>query len=166
MPGYLLPRDLEGYLGSIPKEGVSLAMWLKYSPPVQLLASEGTLIQAIDRRSGKVTETRIPTLVPRSKKDGSCVHYMDDGRCFIHKHSPTGCKMFNACAVGGDAEKQDNLAYDCQVELMRTWVNYTEEKASDEEKAYCNLWVHLWDEGKRRENTTELTIKYQEGLKA
>jgi len=167
MPGYLLPRDLEGYLsdGHAVSQGVSASMWVQYNNPY-LLASEGTLIQMIDRRSGSVTEARIPTLVPESSGDGSCVHYTD-GKCGVHKHSPTGCKMFNACAEGRDADKQEEVAKEYQMQLMESWVNYGKgyPHCSKEERFYGDLWSHLWDKGKRRENATELTMKYQEGVR-
>jgi Fe-S-cluster containining protein len=167
MPGYLLPRDLEGYLGVlIPREGVSTAMWLTVNRVDDLLASTGALIKMMDRRTGAITEARIPTLVPESSGDGSCVHYTD-GKCGVHKHSPTGCKMFNACAEGRDADKQEEVAKEYQIQLMESWVNYGKgyPHCSKEERFYGDLWSHLWDKGKRRENATELTMKYQEGVR-
>jgi Fe-S-cluster containining protein len=165
MPGYLLPRDLEGYLGVlIPREGVSTAMWLTVNRADDLLASSGTLIKMIDKRTGAITEARIPTLVPASNNDGSCVHYRD-GKCGVHKHSPTGCKMFNACAEDREADKQEEVAKEYQMQLMRTWISHANGGASEEEEFYCRLWQILWDEGKRRENATELTMKYQEGVR-
>ena len=163
MPAYLMPQDLEGYLQKlIPREGVSTAMWLNYNSADNLLASEGTLIKMIDRRTGAVTEARIPTLVPASKDDGSCVHYRD-GKCGVHKHSPTGCKMFNACAEDREADKQEEVAKEYQMQLMRTWINHSNGSASEEEEFYCRLWQILWDEGKRRENVSEIVEKYIQG---
>jgi Fe-S-cluster containining protein len=124
MPAYLLPQDLEGYLndGDKIKHGESCGMWVKYNYPY-LLASEGTLTQMIDKRSGSVTKAKIPMLVPESSDDGSCVHYTD-GKCGVHKHSPTGCRMFNACAEGRDADKQEEVAREYQIQLMESWINY------------------------------------------
>jgi Fe-S-cluster containining protein len=169
MPAYLLPSDLEGYLsdGHAVSQGVSCSMWLRYNNPY-LLASEGTLIQMVDKRSGfAVTEARIPTLVPESRDDGSCVHYTRAGKCGVHKHSPTGCKMFNACAEGRDADKQEDLAKECQIRLMKSWMNYGKghPHCSNVERFYGDLWSHLWGMGKRRENAAELTMKYQEGVR-
>lgn len=161
MPAYLLPQDLEGYLQKlIPREGVSTAMWIKYNSVDDLLASEGGLIKMIDRRTGAVTEARVPTLVPASREDGSCVHYQD-GRCGIHKHSPTGCKMFNACAVD---TRDEELAKQYQIQLMQMWMNHSTGKASEEEEFYCRLWEILWDRGRRRENVEEITDRYKEGI--
>jgi Fe-S-cluster containining protein len=163
MPAYLMPQDLEGYLQKlIPREGVSTAMWLTVNRVDDLLASSGTLIKMIDRRTGAVTEARIPTLVPASKDDGSCVHYRD-GKCGVHKHSPTGCKMFNACAEDREADKQEKVAKEYQMQLMRTWINHSNGSASEEEEFYCRLWQILWDEGKRRENVSEMVEKYIQG---
>lgn len=159
MPAYLMPDDLEGYLQRlIPREGVSTAAWLTVNRVDDLLASEGTLIQMIDRRTGAVTEARIPTLVPASKDDGSCVHYRD-GRCGIHKHSPTGCRMFSACAEG-----EEELARQYQIRLMQMWLNHARGETSDEEEFYCRLWEILWDKGKRRERVSEVMEKYIQGI--
>jgi len=163
MPGYLLPRDLEGYLRhGEPKESrynLRMIDWL--------LASEGTLIQVQHKATGEVVESfRVPTIVPASRDSGVCIHY-DDGKCGVHKGSPTGCKMFNACAVGRKAYKQERMAGEFQRELMNTWVRYInkDENLTKDEELYCDLWQHLWDIGRRRENTKELTTKYQEGVR-
>ena len=156
MPGYLMPDDLKGYLTE--KEGSYRLV------NDALLASEGTLVAQIDKRTGETDTFRIPTLVPSSREDGSCTHYKE-GKCDVHKDSPTGCKMFNACASGKKADKQEQVAMQIQQELLGVWLRYTEGKPTDEERMYCTTWHYLWQIGKRRENATELTMKYQEGVR-
>ena len=164
MPAYLLPQDIEGYLQKpMPREGVSTAMWLRYNSADNLLASEGGLVGMVNKLTGEVTKFRVPTLVPTSKPDGSCVHYRD-GKCGVHKQSPSGCSMFNACAVGGKQRKQDKLAEEFQMRLLKMWSNFTRGEASEEEEFYCRLWKILWDKGRRRENVQDVTNKYQEGI--
>lgn len=148
MPAYLLPEDLAPY------------PWMYQG---ELLASEGGLVGIVNKLTGEMTKFRVPTLVPASKDDGSCVHYRD-GKCGIHEHSPSGCSMFNACAVGEKQRQQDKLAEEFQMRLLQMWSNFTRGEASAVEEMYCRQWQILWDEGKRRENVQDITNKYQEGI--
>ena len=170
MPGYLMPSDLKGYLTE--KEG-------RYRLVHEnLLASEGTYVLQVDKRTGEVDKFRIPTLVPAVREDGSCLHYKD-GKCGVHKDSPTGCKMFNACAVGKKRDRQDEMSRELQFELMNVWARCqaAEEGVSKEEREklglsdptedermYCRTWHYLWQIGKRKENAAETITKYQEGV--
>jgi len=169
MPGYLMPSDLMGYLGT--RAFIPASRW-------NLLASEGTFVAQVNMMTGEMDKFRIPTLVPSTKEDGSCLHYKD-GKCGVHNDSPTGCKMFNACAVGRKAEKQDEMATEYQQELLRVWAKWqaVEEGMSEEtrrghgledptedEQLYCGAWHYLWKIGKRKENAAELITKYQEGV--
>ena len=127
MPAYLLPEDLAPY------------PWMYQG---ELLASEGGLVGIVNKLTGEMTKFRVPTLVPASKDDGSCVHYRD-GKCGIH---------------------EDKLAEEFQMRLLQMWSNFTRGEASAVEEMYCRQWQILWDEGKRRENVQDITNKYQEGI--
>jgi Fe-S-cluster containining protein len=177
-----MPSDLKGYLTDLHwKEGYrpgpngEEVRWLA---ALHLLASEGTFVAQVNMMTGEMDKFRIPTLVPSTKEDGSCVHYKDS-KCGVHNDSPTGCKMFNACAVGKKAEKQDEMATEYQQELMGVWVRcqaveegmneetrrgHGLEDPTEEEQLYCKTWHYLWQIGKRKENAVELMTKYQEGV--
>lgn len=72
MPGYLVPEDLE------------------HLPVEHLRSSSGALVI----KDG--VPMQIPTIVPASRPDGSCVFYAN-GKCTVHAHSPWGCRAFNVC---------------------------------------------------------------------
>jgi len=78
MPGSLIPQDLE----RLPVLGdQSLEQWAEQ----YLRASDGAIVR---RESGRAK--RIPTLVPVSREDGSCV-FLENDRCTVHERSPFGC---------------------------------------------------------------------------
>lgn len=52
-------------------------------------ASEGALVLKFTDRG--IERFRIPTIVPKQKKDGRCVFLASDGRCAIHPVAPIGC---------------------------------------------------------------------------
>ena len=89
--------------------------------------------------------------------------------------------MFNACAIGKKAEKQDEVAKEYQHELMGVWARcqaveegmneetrrgHGLEDPTKEEQLYCKTWHYLWQIGRRKENAAELIAKYQEGVRA
>jgi hypothetical protein len=83
MPGYMIPSDL---VRMIPV-GADPVKWAEEN----LLASPGPLVMSRETR-----ETyRVPTLVPATKKDGSCKFLNAQGRCSIHAVSPFGCAFFD-----------------------------------------------------------------------
>jgi hypothetical protein len=81
MPGYLIPADLERMIPA----GADPFRWAEEN----LLASPGALVM----KRGK--SFRIPTLVPATKPDGSCIHLTKDERCDIHDVAPFGCAFFD-----------------------------------------------------------------------
>lgn len=88
MPGFLIPADLERMI----PEGADPFVWAEKN----VLASPGALAM----QGGKTF--RIHTLVPATKKDGSCIHLAEDGRCLIHEVSPSWLIALGKVGVGGD----------------------------------------------------------------
>ena len=156
LTGYLLPEDLPGYMseswqGEHGQTGRAVFWWAEKN----LLASEGALVA----RGGEFF--RIPTLVPATRENGHCVHYVGE-RCAVHKNSPAGCRLFNACALGQKAAKQETLANALQHRLAGFWAN---DPTTPAESLYKEIWGHLWAIGKRRENVAELGKRYSAGVK-
>jgi len=94
MPGYLVPGDLFTIGTRLGYSGCTKGFVARY-----LLASEGALVQAGDRRF------RIPTIVPAQKADGSCVFLNDQHRCDIHAVAPFGCAHFDTHMSKEDADQ-------------------------------------------------------------
>jgi Fe-S-cluster containining protein len=97
VPGVLIPSDVG-----------ELARALGYADAERfasdsLCVSEGATMAVSD---GRVVS--LPTLVPRSRADGSCVFYRQ-GRCAVHRVSPFGCAYFDAHM--DDAEHQRRTAH-------------------------------------------------------
>lgn len=72
-PGYLLPEDLPNF--SINELQASLRTKILFSGMREFI--------------------NVPTLVPRTKEDGSCVFLDENERCMIHDRSPWGCSHFD-----------------------------------------------------------------------
>jgi len=142
LPAYLIPADLLGYMEKTggPHDNPDNLYLLHDWAEKNLVASEGTLIEVEGERM------RVPTLVPSSKEDGSCIHYVD-GRCKVHANSPAGCAYFNACALGKKAKKQEELALTLAWCLAYMWAEQANDPDGD---LYRNLWGYLWDKGIQR----------------
>jgi hypothetical protein len=93
IPGMLVPSDLMRLLpdtaGMSDSSGFAVQVaWAKE----HLLASPGAQVGTRDTRTGQVSVTRVPTLVPARQADGMACHWLgDDGRCGVHDRSPFGC---------------------------------------------------------------------------
>ncbi len=88
MPGSLGPGDAEAiaeHLGGDAKNPEWLAKHFDASEGPTGLSFSG---------DGEVEYLSAPTMVPKSKPDGSCVFYKD-GLCAIHPVSPAGCALFD-----------------------------------------------------------------------
>jgi hypothetical protein len=83
MPGFLIPADLE----RIRPKDMDPFVWAKKN----LLASPGAIV----RDTRKNVCYRIPTLVPATKADGSCIHLTAENLCLIHEIAPFGCAFFD-----------------------------------------------------------------------
>ena len=154
LSGYLLPDDLQKYRAATAVDGQTVWQWAEKN----LLASQGATVARQGPRG--VEFVRIPSLVPATRDNGHCVHYRG-GLCNVHQASPAGCAMFNACAIGAKAAKQDALANELQRRLAAFW----EDTASNPTgELYKRLWGYLWGMGYRRENVTELAEEYRAGV--
>ena len=159
LTGYLLPDDLPGYMsetwqGEHGQTGRAVFHWAEKN----LLASQGATIARQGPRG--VEFVRIPSLVPATRDNGHCVHYRG-GLCNVHQASPAGCAMFNACAIGAKAAKQDALANELQRRLAAFW---DADAIPPAKSLYKAIWWHLWDTGHRRENVAELAEEYRAGV--
>jgi len=85
MPGMLVPEDLQPIACKL---GGDTTILLD-----KLVASEGAKVGVV--REGKLVQFNIPTLVPATKPDGSCV-FLENDRCTIHEVSPFGCRFFDS----------------------------------------------------------------------
>lgn len=82
----LAPGDVEriaAHLGNTPGEVLGSL----------LLASPGALVMHMNPVPRAF---RIPTIVPATKPDGTCIWLQEDGRCAIHSVAPAGCAYFDA----------------------------------------------------------------------
>jgi hypothetical protein len=131
MPGMYLPSDLDK---AIPP-GADPFAWAE----INLLASPGALAEKDGVRF------RIPTLVPATKPDGSCMHYKQRG-CTIWENSPFGCAFFGCDAV--DEDRIGKLGYQ---QIMLAF--------ADEASLYSRLWNHLWNMGKRQDYIEDIMAR-------
>ena len=154
LSGYLLPDDLQKYRAATAVDGQTVWQWAEKN----LLASQGATVARQGPRG--VEFVRIPTLVPATRDNGHCVHYRG-GLCNVHQASPAGCAMFNACAIGAKAAKQDALANELQRRLAAFW---DADAIPPAKSLYKAIWWHLWDTGHRRENVAELAEEYRAGV--
>src|SRR5579872_2069214 len=121
MPGYLIPSDLDRM---IPKD-VNPIEWAEKN----LLASPGALVKRGE------DYFRIPTLVPATKSDGSCIHF-DNGICLIWESSPFGCAFFDC---------KQNLKFGTSLSSMGL---YEIVKACQQpNNIYLVIWEHLNSKG-------------------
>lgn len=108
IPGYLVPSDLERiarFLGF--KNLVTFAI-------ENLLASPGAIVM----KNGRLF--RIPTLVPRRKKNGSCLFLDERGGCKIHVVSPYGCAFFDSHQTQEEANMRSSRGLE---EIARLWTH-------------------------------------------
>lgn len=130
MPGFLIPADLDRL---IPVSAAGVTAVLRWANE-NLLASPGALIRI--KATGEIT--RVPTLVPATKPDGSCIHLSDDHRCTIHENAPFGCAFFD-CRSGADSYA-----------LSAEGVIQTAE-AHRNRALYSLIWTHLYETGRRQQ---------------
>lgn len=116
MPGVLLPSDLLRLLPCF----VDPLEWAEEN----LLASPGAIaVQGIN-------VFRIPTLVPKTKEDGSCIHLRPDGLCGIHDKAPFGCAFF-----GCGAPHENWIADKGMMTIL--------EDIRKPDSLYLTVWAHL-----------------------
>jgi hypothetical protein len=137
MPGFLLPSDL-GRM--IPKNSDPF-MWAESN----LLASPGALVM----KDGHTF--RIPTLVPATKADGSCIHLTSGANCAIHENAPFGCAFFDC------GPERAGLANKAMTVIFR--------ELSGETSLYREIWLHLNAKGLNQQPCEKLRIRMLEEIK-
>ena len=156
MPSFLLPEDIIPYMiatGFVPENGEEVAVTIEEVMPwaqVTLMASDGTYVRVPD--SDQIV--RIPTLVPASRKNGSCIWFNQKSRlCGIHDDAPFGCRMFS-CSM--DEQRAKGLSSFAAARLAKMWeaVHKDVEELSVPEGLYSAIWLHLDQEGHKRKRTT------------
>jgi Fe-S-cluster containining protein len=155
MPSFLLPEDMIPYMiatGFLP-EGEEVEVTIEQVMPWardNLLASDGTYVRVPD--SDQVV--KIPTLVPASRKNGSCVHFNQKSRlCGIHYSAPFGCRMFS-CSM--DEQLAKGLSSFAAARLANMWdtLHGDVDELSVPEGLYSAIWLQLEQDGHKRKRTT------------
>lgn len=118
MPGCLIPSDLERIIPA----GVDPFRWAESN----LRASPGALVA--NTATGETF--RIPTLVPATKTDGSCIHLTALERCDIHEIAPAGCAFFDC------GPEPPGLMREFLIQIQDAW-------REPGPSLYRNLWAHL-----------------------
>jgi len=131
MPGFLIPQDLARM---IPLD-TDPFLWAEHN----LLASPGALVSSEGRKF------RIPTLVPATKPDGSCMNLTDDGRCGIHAIAPFGCAFFS-CGPEVPGLSAEGLSAIILDSIIHGGL-------------YKRIWTHLHDLGKTQRSAEELRAR-------
>ena len=151
MPSFLVPEDLPSYMVTtgldpdVIEQGVTIDTLMPWAK-ANLMASDGSRCAI-----GGVVVT-IPTLVPKSKRNGSCVHYWG-GHCAIHAAAPFGCRMFS-CDT--DEKLASKLSMSAAMRIRHVWdtLQDDEEDLSMVEALYASLWLELNSSGCKRKRTT------------
>ena len=138
MPGFLIPADLDRLL----PPNADPFKWAERN----LLASPGAMVM----KDGQIF--RIPTLVPATKSDGSCMHLSDKNLCTIHENAPFGCAFFD-CGPPPEGLSEAGLRA-----VMEEW-----RKCSS---LYFLLWHHLNTRGKTQRSPEESRRRMREALEA
>jgi len=161
MPSFLIPEDVVPYMhatgffdeasqGDDAETVFSVEDLIPWAE-TNLLASDGTYVRVPD--SDKVVQ--IPTLVPASRRNGSCVMFNQKSRlCAVHEAAPFGCRMFS-CSM--DEYRAKGLSSFAAARLAKMWDNIenTEpEGVSMEEGLYASIWLELDKSGHKRKRTT------------
>ena len=179
MPSFLVPEDIipmmaeTGFIETedFGKDGESkvrldLRDVIPWAEEI-LLASDGSIVKfGDDLMSGGNNAMRVPTLVPRSRKNNCCVFYQKStGMCDIHESAPYGCRMFD-CKIS--EEKSQFRSAAAAVRLGHMWDTCTNKDAGDldtTESMYCAIWLHLNSKGfKRKKTTMQLRAKLEKEI--
>jgi len=173
MPGFLLPSDLmfmmraTGLVDLIERDDtftvdtdIETEDVFKWAEK-HLYASEGAMVKlpGSPLKDGS-NAMRIPTLVPKSRKNGHCIHYTKKGECGIHADSPFGCSMFD-CKMPIQAAKE--LSLYAVSRLGKMWAAVLEgrlDSLNTSETMYASTYIHLQSRGMMRpQSTLELRAK-------
>ncbi len=102
MPGMLVPGDLESIAEFMDERYVD--NYVVGTVLENFVASDGAVVAV--RTTGGRQLMRIPTIVPKSREDGSCVFLDENNRCAIHEVAPYGCRNFS---VHGERTADDDM---------------------------------------------------------
>ena len=179
MPSFLLPEDIIPLMGETgflePEEfgndgdkvvRLDVGDVMPWAEKF-LLASDGSIVKFGDKAPIEHGNAmRVPTLVPRSKKNNACIFYdKKAGLCDVHENSPFGCRMFD-CKM--DSEEGDHRSTLAAVRLAYMWDvcrHRDVDELSMSESMYCSMWLHLSDKGlKRDRSTVQLKLKLQKEI--
>jgi len=162
MPSYLLPEDMIPYMAATGFEppsmtenfeaGDMVTMTLEEIMPWavnNLSASDGAIVRTND---GNMMQ--IPTLVPKSRKNGSCVQFnQKTGMCRVHHSAPFGCRFFS-CSM--DADDANELSNSSVSRLAYIWSKFPDD--TDDlnmiEGMYAAVWLELSRTRHKRKRTT------------
>jgi hypothetical protein len=137
MPGFLIPADLDRMLPARFTDPLKLVEQALLASPGALVMKDGDLF-------------RIPTLVPATKKDGSCIHLTTDGQCAVHANAPFGCAFFD-CGT-----EVPGLAQRGVLAVHRDWIDGG---------IYSFLWRHLNARGRTQQPPEVLRLRIRTDLK-
>jgi hypothetical protein len=81
-----------------------------------------------------LTQIGVPTLVPARQANGHC-HWLYEGRCAVHDHSPYGCAFFDSHMPHAEVKQ-------------RSVATAQARKADAEQNGpYYQIWLHLCRKG-------------------
>jgi len=156
MPSFLIPEDVVPYMvvtDFITEDNAEQELDIDEVLPwarKNLLASDGAYVRVPE--SDKIVQ--IPTLVPASRKNGSCVHFNQKTRlCGVHDQSPFGCRMFSC---GMDEKRANALSAFAAARLAKMWDTLCKDvdSLSEDEGLYAAIWLKLEDAGHKRKRST------------
>jgi Fe-S-cluster containining protein len=94
-PGFLIPSDIPRIVAHVSAQRGEPAEVLTLLSP-----SRGFVLR--ERESQKIT--RLPTIIPMRKPDGSCMFLDAQERCTIHEVAPFGCAYFDMHESRADSD--------------------------------------------------------------
>jgi hypothetical protein len=138
MPGFLIPTDLARMIPA----GIDPLTWAE----TNLLASPGALVM----KGAQLF--RIPTLVPSTKSDGSCINLTAEGLCSIHENAPFGCAFFDC------GPERNQLSHSGLTAVYASIFD------SMNASLYRQLWLHLSERGLVQQRAEVLREKMRKEL--
>ena len=141
IPGGLIPQDMDRITESLSVEDV--AAWSLQ----HLLASAGAEVPL----EGELFQ--LPTIVPDSRPDGSCV-FLDSDRCTIHEVAPYGCSHLDMHLSSRDSTQRSDAG-------LRSVATDWAKKGP-----YSQLWGRLWAAGRIARPLEERRLQLNHAISA
>jgi len=139
IPGGLIPQDMNRITESLSVDDVE-AWSLQH-----LLASAGAEVPL----EGELCQ--LPTIVPDSRPDGSCV-FLDNDRCTIHEVAPYGCSHLDMHLSSRESRLRSNAG------LRSIAIDWAKKGP------YSRLWGALWESGNVARSLEERRAKLDAAL--